>query len=89
MNHGHIALTDSIENIAERYVEVSVNKADVDSVNALKPLYSQTTFSGADFIFERSLDDDNAIDFSTLGNVKTPSIADLFVAKLTTQKESN
>ena len=89
INHGNIELAESMENIAEKYVSVSANKADVEAAKALKPIYTQTTFSGADFIFEQAVDAENKIDFSVLGQVKTPTIADLFVAKLTMQKESN
>jgi ABC-2 type transport system ATP-binding protein len=78
INHGRIALESSVENLAERYVQVTVAPDKASRARELKPFYEREIFGRTAMIFEGQ----RAGDLGALGDVRTPSIADLFVAKV-------
>jgi len=78
IDHGKIILDSSIEELAARYGCVSVSADRLDEARALGPFYegralgkSLLYFDGADL--QR---------LGAFGEVRTPSVSDLFVAKL-------
>jgi len=83
INEGQVALTDSIEHITARYVEVEVSKENLEMARQLKPFYEAASIVGANFIFET----DSNHEFARLGKTKIPSIADLFIATVNHNKE--
>ena len=76
INRGRIVLNCSMEEFAARYLEVMVNPEQVDAARALKPIYERQVFGRSILLFDHA--DRNQL--ADLGEVRTPSIADLFVA---------
>ncbi|HKV97527.1 MAG TPA: ABC transporter ATP-binding protein [Gammaproteobacteria bacterium] len=78
IHNGKLVLNDSMESVAEKYAEVLVNAERVEQARALKPLNEREVFGKKLFLFEGV--DQNKL--RELGEIHTPSIADLFVAKM-------
>ena len=76
INRGRIVLQCSMEEFDSRYVEVMVNPEHVTAARALKPLHERPVFGRSVLLFEH-VDRDQ---LAALGEVRRPSIADLFVA---------
>ncbi len=76
IDRGRIVLECSMEEFESRYVEVMVHPEQLDSARALKPIYERPVFGRSVMLFEH-VDRDQA---AALGEVRRPSIADLFVA---------
>jgi ABC-2 type transport system ATP-binding protein len=67
-----------MDDFESRYAEVTVNPDRLGEARALKPIYERTGFGRSILLFE-GVDRQR---LATLGEVRTPSIADLFVALL-------
>ena len=85
IDRGRVALSCSMEEIESRYTEVTVNPDRVAAARALKPIYERQGFGRSILLFDLKPDGgiDQNIDrrqLAALGEVRTPSIADLFVA---------
>jgi ABC-2 type transport system ATP-binding protein len=78
VDRGHVVLDASVEAIAERYVQVNVASDQVDAARALQPFYERQIFGRATMLFENQ----PQAALSGLGELRTPGIADLFVAKM-------
>jgi ABC-2 type transport system ATP-binding protein len=78
INHGRIALEASVDNLSERFVQVTVAPDKAGRARELKPFYEREVFGRTAMIFEGR----QRADLGSLGEVRTPSIADLFVAKV-------
>jgi ABC-2 type transport system ATP-binding protein len=78
INHGRVVLDSSVESIAERFVQVTVPPDHVTQARALQPFYEREVFGRTVMIF----DGRPGSELAPLGEVRTPSIADLFVAKM-------
>ncbi len=76
INHGRIVLECSMEEFDSRYLEVMVNPEQVSAAQALKPLHERPVFGRSVMLFDNADRDQIA----ALGEVRRPSIADLFVA---------
>jgi ABC-2 type transport system ATP-binding protein len=76
INHGRIVLECSMEEFESRYAEVMVHPDHVDGARLLKPMYERQVFGRSVMLFDQV--DRNQL--AALGEVRTPSIADLFVA---------
>jgi len=76
INRGRIVLDCSMETFEERYVEVMVNPDNVAAARALRPIYERQVFGRSILLF----DGVEREQLAALGDVRTPSIADLFVA---------
>jgi ABC-2 type transport system ATP-binding protein len=76
INRGRIALQCSMEEFDSRYLEVMVNPEHVAAARALKPIYERPVFGRSVLLFDH-VDRDQ---LTALGEVRRPSIADLFVA---------
>jgi len=75
---GEIVLESSMDEISNKYIEVMVNKENVERAQALNPLMQRDVFGRKVFLFE----DANREDVEALGETHSPSVADLFVAKM-------
>jgi ABC-2 type transport system ATP-binding protein len=84
INHGRIVLDCSMEAFEARYQEVMVHPEQVAAARALKPIHERQVFGRSVLVFDGC----DRQQLSTLGEVRTPSIADLFVA-LMGDKTSN
>ena len=78
INNGKIVLNDSMEAVSEKYTEVLVNADKLEAARALKPLNENEVFGKKLLLFE-GVDKQR---LQALGEIHTPSVADLFVAKL-------
>jgi ABC-2 type transport system ATP-binding protein len=76
INRGRIVLDCSMEEFESRYVEVTVRPENVASARALKPIHEREVLGRSILLFDRA-DRQRLV---ALGDVRTPSIADLFVA---------
>ncbi len=76
INRGRIVLNCSMEEIEARYAEVTVNPDKVVAARALKPIHERQMLGRSILVFDRI----DRKQFAGLGDVRTPSIADLFVA---------
>ena len=76
INHGRIVLECSMEEFESRYVEVMVHPDHLAGARLLKPIYERPVFGRTVLLFDQV--DRNQL--AALGEVHTPSIADLFVA---------
>ncbi|MBU6469915.1 MAG: ABC transporter ATP-binding protein [Gammaproteobacteria bacterium] len=78
IHNGRIVLNDSMEGVSEKYAEVLVNAERVEQARALMPLHEREVFGKKLFLFEGA----DQAKLRDLGEIHTPSIADLFVAKM-------
>ena len=76
INHGRIVLECSMEEFESRYAEVMVHPDHVAGARSLKPLHERQVFGRSVMLFENI----DRGQLAALGDVRTPSIADLFVA---------
>ena len=76
IRQGRIALSCSMDEFEQRYQEVMVHPDQLAAARALKPIHERGAFGRSILIFDRG--DRHAL--AALGEVRTPSIADLFVA---------
>jgi ABC-2 type transport system ATP-binding protein len=76
INRGRIVLQCSMEEFDSRYVEVMVNPEHVTAARALRPIHERPVFGRSVLLFDHV--DRNQL--AALGEVRRPSIADLFVA---------
>ena len=76
INHGRIVLECSMEQFESRYAEVMVDSDHLAGAQALKPIHTRQLFGRSILLFE-NVDREQ---LAALGDVRTPGIADLFVA---------
>jgi ABC-2 type transport system ATP-binding protein len=76
IDRGRIVLQCSMEEFDSRYAEVMVNPEQLAAARALNPMHERTVFGRSVLLFNGA-DRDH---LATLGDVRRPSIADLFVA---------
>src|SRR5579872_5931888 len=76
INRGRIVLDCSMEALEQRYAEVMVAPEHLDAARALKPIHERQVFGRGLLLFD-AVDRDR---LAGLGEVRIPSIADLFVA---------
>ncbi len=76
INHGRIALSCSMEEFELRYAEVMVKPEQAAAARALQPIQERQVFGRSILLY----DGVDRQKLAALGEVRTPSIADLFVA---------
>jgi len=76
IDRGKIVLNSSMEEFEARYAEVLVSPEQVAAARVLRPIYERQVFSRTVMLFDRVARDQ----LRPFGEVRTPSIADLFVA---------
>jgi ABC-2 type transport system ATP-binding protein len=82
MNNGRLVLDCSMEDFESRYVEVMVKTEQAAAARALQPMHERQVFGRSVFLFDRVGRDDGGAQIDALGEARTPSIADLFVAMI-------
>ena len=75
---GQIALAATMDEVAQRFTEVMVSPAQVDAARALGPLDERGVFGKSIFLF----DGIGKSRLAELGELRTPNVADLFVATM-------
>jgi ABC-2 type transport system ATP-binding protein len=78
IQRGHIALDSAVEGLAEKYVQLNVRPDQATRARELKPFYEREVFGRVAMFFEGR----SSAELTPLGETRTPSIADLFVAKM-------
>ena len=76
INHGRIVLSCSMDDFETRYLELMARPEQVAEARALKPIHERQVFGRSLMLFD-SVDRER---LAPLGEVRTASIADLFVA---------
>jgi ABC-2 type transport system ATP-binding protein len=85
INRGRIVLNSSMEEFESRYVEVAVNPEQAAAARAFKPIHERQVFGRSVFLFDLNGNRADRQRFAALGEVRTPSIADFFVAVMSDQ----
>jgi ABC-2 type transport system ATP-binding protein len=80
MNNGRIVLESSMEDFERRYVELMVKPEQAAAARSLMPLQERQVFGRSVFLFDNA----DRTKLAALGELRTPSIADLFVAMIGT-----
>jgi ABC-2 type transport system ATP-binding protein len=81
INKGRVVLSCSMEEVERRFVEAMVRPGEVETARAQKPIHERQVLGGSILMFDgvdREL-------VATLGEVRTPTVADLFVAVIEAQ----
>jgi ABC-2 type transport system ATP-binding protein len=81
INRGRIVLSCSMEEFERRYLEVMVSPEKLGTARALKPLNERQSLGRSVLLF----DGVERGQLAGLGDTRTPSIADLFVAVMSKQ----
>jgi len=82
INKGKIVLDSSMSDLSDIYTEVLVDADMVEQAEALQPLYVKEFLGKKSYTFESA----SREQLKNLGELHTPSVADLFVAKLKEEK---
>ena len=78
ISHGQVALATSVEELGSQYLQLNVSSDAAARARALKPFYEREVFGRVAMFFAGR----SAAELAPLGELRTPSIADLFVAKM-------
>ena len=81
INRGRIVLDCSMEEFESRYLEVAVHPERIAAARALKPVHERQVLGRSILLFDRV----DRGQLAALGDVRAPSIADLFVALMGNQ----
>jgi len=81
INRGRIVLSCSMEEFEQRYVEVMVHPEKIAAARTLKPIHERQALGRSILLFDRV----ERGQLAGLGDVRTPGIADLFVAVMGNQ----
>ena len=80
IDRGRIVFSCSMDEFEMRYVEVMVRPEQAVAARALKPMHERQALGRSILMFDLALNHGDRQQLATLGDVRTPSIADLFVA---------
>jgi len=82
INHGRIVLECSMEEFESRYVELMVHPDHLAGARSLRPMSERQLFGRSIMLFDHV----DRGQLAALGDVRTPNIADLFVAVMGNSK---
>jgi ABC-2 type transport system ATP-binding protein len=81
-----MVLDCSMEEFESRYLEVTVHPEQVAAARALKPMHERQVLGRSILLFDRVVNQKfEREQLASLGDLRTPSIADLFVAVMGNQ----
>jgi ABC-2 type transport system ATP-binding protein len=81
INDGKIILNQSMEEVANDFLELEVSLENKDAAMAVSPLYWQNTLGGLRMIYQgKSMET-----LGSIGKVRKPDLADIFIAKIQSQ----
>ena len=78
INRGRVVLDTAVDTMAERYVQLTVTSENAARARQLGPFYEREVFGRVAMFFEGR----NPEELAPLGELRVPSVADLFVAKM-------
>jgi len=76
IDRGRIVLATSMDALENHYTEVMVHPAQLHAARALLPIHERQVFGRSVLLFDRA----DRAQLAPLGEIRTPGIADLFVA---------
>jgi ABC-2 type transport system ATP-binding protein len=76
INQGRIVMECGMEEFESRYVELMVRPENLAAARAYKPMHERQVFGRSILLFDQA----NRDELAALGDLRTPGIADLFVA---------
>jgi ABC-2 type transport system ATP-binding protein len=85
IDRGRIVLSCSMEELESRYLEVAVKPDKTAAARALRPMSERQLFGRSILLFDLKPNSADRQQLTTLGEVHSPSIADLFVALIGSQ----
>jgi ABC-2 type transport system ATP-binding protein len=83
INRGRIVFQSTMDDFESRYLEVMVHPDKAAAARGLKPVHERQVFGGSILLFDRV----DRQQLAPLGELRTPSIADLFVAVMGQQSD--
>ncbi len=83
IDRGRIVFDRSMEDVESRYLEVMVHPEKAAAARALKPMQERQVFGGSVLLFEGV----DRQQLAALGDVRSPSVSDLFVALMGMQAD--
>ena len=78
IQHGKIALDAQMDTLGERFVQLVPSAGNTERARALKPFYEREVFGRVAMLFDGVKESELA----SLGETRSPSVADLFVAMM-------
>ena len=78
INDGHLVLAESMDSMGRRFTELVPHSHSIEEALMLKPIDSRTTLGSRRMLF----DGVNQAKLSELGDIKVPSLSDVFVATI-------
>ncbi len=81
IDRGRIVLNCSMEDFESRYIEVSVHPESLAAARAIQPMHERQALGRSILLFDHG----NRQELAALGDTRTPSISDLFVAVMGSQ----
>jgi len=84
IDRGRIVFNCNMEDFEARYAEVIVKPDRIDAARALKPMHERQVFGRSIFLYDGA----DPHQLAALGELRTPGIADLFVAVIGNQNRS-
>jgi ABC-2 type transport system ATP-binding protein len=78
IEHGKIVLNSPMDTLAERFAQLIPAAGNVERARALKPFWEREIFGRVAMLF----DGRDQQELATLGEIRAPSVADLFVAMM-------
>lgn len=85
IDRGRIVFSSSMEDFETRYTEVMVSAENAGAARALRPIRERQVFGRSIFLFDGA----DRRQLAALGDIRTPSIADLFVAIMGNQGQTS
>ena len=82
IDRGRIVFDSTMEELESRYLEVVVHPERVAGGRVLKPIYEHQGMGSSVLLFDLKASPANREQVASLGQVRTPSITDLYVAML-------
>jgi ABC-2 type transport system ATP-binding protein len=78
IQHGHVVLDSTVDALGARYVQLTASSEQAAQARRLQPFYEREVFGRVAMLFEGR----SRAELGAFGELRTPSIADLFVAKM-------
>jgi ABC-2 type transport system ATP-binding protein len=82
IQHGRIVLDATVESLGQRFVQLVARPDRLEAARALAPFHEREVFGRVALVY----DGVDAAALEPLGEVRTPSLADLFVARMQDKK---
>lgn len=79
IQEGKIVISESTENIRERFTLLTVTQDNTEQAKQLKPLFSNSLMGLTTMLFDNQKNED----LQALGKISVPSLADIFVGVMT------